>query len=106
MSEWTDDVKKVSVSLKLSDDELEDIAGGFKETSKGLATFGFNIKCPSCGATSASSFDAGAWQDKKMKSVEYHCNCGCQFVCYDGYVIKKADWLNLCNKKGYKYPFA
>ena len=114
MNEWTDEILKDGTGIKLetktveklSDDELDDISGGFTETNKGLATFGYNIKCPNCGATAATAFEAGAWQDKKMKSVEYHCGCGCKFVCYDGYVIKKDRWVNLCNQKGYKYPFA
>ena len=100
------DMDGLSDEKKLSEEELLEVAGGFTETNRGLSTFGYEIKCPDCGAMSADSFEAGAWQDKKMNSVEYHCNCGCRFVCYDGYVIKKDNWINLCNKKGYRYPFA
>ena len=114
MSEWTNDIINDGAAVKLeetkaaklSDDELDGVSGGFTETNKGLSTFGYNIKCPSCGSTAGSNFEAGAWQDKKMKSVEYHCLCGCKFICYDGYVIQKDRWVNLCNQKGYKYPFA
>ena len=82
------------------------MAGGFAETNKGLATYGYTIKCPGCGAAAASDFAAGAWQDKKLGSVEYHCSsCGTEFVCYDGYVVFKDAWVELCGRKGYEYPF-
>ena len=89
--------------LKISDDELESINGGFKETAS-LPTKGMNIKCPKCG--NSTSF-GNALFDKKIGSVEYHCgSCGTDFICYDGQVVLKNNWISLCNTKKYSYPFA
>ena len=92
--------------FEISDDELNTVVGGFGETNKNLSSAGYQIKCPKCGATAASSFEAGTWQDNTQHTTEYHCNCGAKFVVKDGYVIMKDAWIDLCNKKGYKYPFA
>ena len=97
--ELTEGIKE----MKISDDELESISGGFKETAS-LPTKGMNIKCPQCPNT--KNF-GNALFDQKIGSVEYHCNeCGTDFVCYDGQVVLKNNWISLCNSKKYKYAFA
>ena len=92
--------------MKLGDGELNQVSGGFKETNSALPTNGASIRCPDCGASSASSFAKDALLDTGMNSVEYSCQCGCKFVCYGGYVIKKAAWIAKCGEMGYSYPFA
>ncbi len=89
--------------FELTDDELERINAGFKETNKSLYTFGLEIKCPVCGASGANDFASGVRVDKTQRTVEYHCNCGTDFIVKDGYAIIKKDWLSLCKKKGYSY---
>ncbi|MCR4891099.1 MAG: hypothetical protein K5989_02800 [Lachnospiraceae bacterium] len=90
----------------LTDDQLEHINGGFGELASG-GTKGMNIVCPSCAASNKSDFSNKVLKDAKTGSLEYKCNkCNTSFICYDGYVILKSDWINLCNKKGHKYPFA
>ncbi|MBO6132969.1 MAG: hypothetical protein J6P05_01385 [Lachnospiraceae bacterium] len=91
---------------KLSDDFLEDVNGGFQETNPALATSGLEIACPNCHSTNKADFSKSALMDNKTKSVEYHCKCGASFVCYDGYTIPKSNWISLCKKKDYSYPFA
>ncbi len=93
--------------FEVTDEEIEQVSGGFGETNSNLPTYGFEVKCPKCQATGASNFAAGAWKDSKQNTVEYHCNCGCEFVVNSkGYAVMKKDWIALCVKKGYKYPFA
>lgn len=99
------DISDLKNVKRIDDSELENINGGWKETNKKLATFGKEIVCPSCGASKKVQFEDIALQDDKTKSVEYHCRCGCQFVCYDDCVILKSDWINKCNSKDYSYPF-
>ena len=103
-----DDIKKIGNRLEkktveLTDDDLENINGGFKETNKKLYSFGFNIKCPKCGKSGANDFYSGVKVDDTQKSVEYHCKCGCQFIFKDGYAVIKEDWVGLCSSKGYTY---
>ena len=88
---------------KMRDNELENIAGGFRETGN-VPTQGMNIVCPKC--KSGDNIRGGALFDNKMGSVEYSCGCGTDFVCYDGQVILKSKWIKLCNAKKYHYPFA
>ena len=93
-------------SNELNEEELNRVSGGFMETNTALATAGMNIKCPSCGNIAKGGFAKQVLHDKKMGSVEYKCSCGESFVCYDGMVIRKNDWIGMCGKKGYSYPFA
>ena len=103
MSTLKEELKNEIKDMKISDDELESINGGFKETAS-LPTKGMNIKCPICG--NSKSF-GNALFDQKVGSVEYHCNeCGQDFVCYDNQVVLKNNCIALCNKKKYAYPFA
>ncbi len=98
------DIKK----LKIPDDDLLDVVGGFKEEAN-LPTRGMNICCPNprCRASSRDSFDKYTFWDARTNSVEYHCkDCGTSFVCYDKGVILKADWIKLCDKNNYVYPNA
>ncbi|MCR5627642.1 MAG: hypothetical protein K6F99_10000 [Lachnospiraceae bacterium] len=90
---------------KIDIKELEAISGGFTEQAP-IATKGKNIKCPNWQSEKKSSFADQAKVDPKTGSVEYHCNqCGTDFVCYENNVILKQNWIALCNKKGYKYPY-
>lgn len=91
--------------MKLDDKALDSISGGFSEQNKGLPTAGMRIECPNCHSKRARSFAKGALYDPELKSVEYSCKCGCNFVCYGGSVILKKDWLALCDAKGLKYGF-
>jgi DNA-directed RNA polymerase subunit M/transcription elongation factor TFIIS len=91
--------------MKIEDKELDSINGGFSEQNKGLPTVGMSIECPRCHSKKAASFAKGALFDPEIKSVEYRCKCGCNFVCYGGNVLLKKDWLNLCKSKGLKYSF-
>lgn len=91
--------------MKMRDDELENISGGFEEKNKALDTYGMEIKCPSCGNTKKERFSPVAFKDPKTGSVEYRCNCGCAFVCYEKQVILKQDWIDKCKEKKYTYPF-
>ena len=86
-------------------DELDNVQGGFSEANKGLPTKGMDIVCPECHSRSADSFSDNALYDDKIGSVEYQCKCGCRFICYGGQVIKRADWLKLCDAKGISYRF-
>jgi len=90
---------------KLSMDDLEKATGGFNEQNKVLPTFGMNIVCPKCKSTYVDSFSSGALYDPKLKTVEYQCKCGCQFVCQNGQAYEKSDFLALCKKKGIHYAF-
>ncbi len=105
------ELKEIGIEMEkkvnaISDDELENISGGFTEVTPNIATTGMNIKCPVCNAVAASEFDPHAWVDKKLGSVEYHCNKGHKFVCYDGFVIMKDAFINICKSKKYNYPHA
>ena len=90
---------------KLSDEELDNVAGGFREGNKALDTYGKEIKCPSCKQSRRDGFDPRAFKDPKTGSVEYRCKCGTAFICYEGNVILKDDWIRKCKEKGYNYPF-
>ena len=85
---------------KMIDDELEKVSGGFVETGD-LPTKGMEIVCPACG--NDKYIVRGAYHDKKVDSVEYHCSKHGSFVCYDGNVSWLADWKKLCAEKGYNY---
>ena len=86
---------------------MEQVSGGFRENNSKLGTAGMSIRCPACGASSAENFRGSVLQDPKTGSVEYHCNqCGTDFICYDGYVVKKKDWISMCKKKNHAYPFS
>lgn len=91
---------------KLSDDELENISGGFCEGDKNLATYGYEVKCPKCGSDKQSVVGKGR-VDKGTGSVEYDCKCGYNFICYKTggtmYVIPKNKWVSKCSEKGYAY---
>ncbi|MCR4590830.1 MAG: hypothetical protein K5668_08425 [Lachnospiraceae bacterium] len=92
---------------KLHDDELENVAGGFKETNQELRgyTYGLEIVCPSCGESSKNGFFEKVFVDTKMKTVEYHCNCQAKFVVYRKNVIMKDEWIKKCQEKNYVYPY-
>ncbi len=90
---------------KLNDHEMDQVVGGFQEQNKGLPTNGMNIECPNCHSKEANSFAGSALYSPQIGSVEYHCKCGCQFVCYKDKVILKDDWLALCKNKGLAYEF-
>ena len=103
MENLKEELKNEINGMKITDEELESVNGGFKETAS-LPTKGMNIKCPVCG--NSKNF-GNALFDQKVGSVEYHCNdCGQDFVCYERQVILKNNWIGLCNKKNYSYPFA
>ncbi len=98
------DIKRFNIP----DDDLLEVTGGFEETSN-LPTRGKNICCPNpnCKASNRESFDKYALWDTRTDSVEYHCkDCGTSFVWHDKDVMLKADWLKLCKKNMYVYPFA
>ena len=91
--------------MAINEKELEQVSGGFSETNKGLPTQGMNIVCPKCHSSNAASFSQAALYDRNIGSVEYKCKCGCSFVCYQGQVLMKKDWLALCSAKGISYGF-
>ncbi len=116
MSEFNLEVEKSGIdcgtldgpgAFILDDDDLEGVNGGFAETTKGYATAGYNVVCPSCHASDKDKLGAGK-KDPNTGSVEYDCKCGANFICYKPkggsmYVIMKDKWIAACNSKGYKY---
>jgi len=103
-----DELKKIGKKLEkktvqLTDDELENINGGFKETNKDLYSYKYNIVCPKCNSSKAKDFYSAVKVDDVQKTVEYHCKCGCKFIFKDGYAVIKEDWVSLCGTKGYTY---
>ena len=99
------DMIKSGSATKISDDELDEVVGGFGEANSALNTAGMNIICPSCSSSSPNSFSKQVLHDPKTGSLEYRCKCGCRFVCYEGYVIPLDSWISRCAAEGYKYPF-
>jgi len=89
----------------LKDADLGDVNGGFKEQNKILPTVGMNIVCPKCKTSDPSAFAGAALFDPNLDSVEYHCKCGCKFVCYKNQVILRKDFDDLCKANGIKYGF-
>jgi hypothetical protein len=69
----------------LSDDDVTEIAGGFKQKKGTGYSGGFWIECPECGNTSGKSVKLYNIDDSDGID-SYRCkNCGCEFgVGYDG----------------------
>ncbi len=71
--------RKVTRRRKLSDDQLEKVAGGFLE-DEGYAA-GHEILCPFCEADTKCSFDTFVL-DSRAQIAGYKClnpACGCMF---------------------------
>ena len=98
-------LRRIDGAVTMSDEELSGVTGGFGELNSALPTSGYEIICPRCGNSKSGGFSSSVKYDKRTGSVEYSCNCGCDFICYEESVILKADWVSLCNKKEYKYPY-
>lgn len=90
---------------KLDFTELDNVTGGFAEENQGLPTSGMSIVCPACHTSDKDAFAGSVLYDPSIGSVEYHCRCGCKFVCYQGQVIQRQEWDALCKQKGIKYTF-
>ena len=91
--------------MLLSDDELAQVSGGFREDNielKGIS-YGMNITCPQCGEDRKAGFYNGVYVDTVMGSAEYRCRCGCTFVCYQNNFITLDDWITECNRHHYSY---
>ena len=67
---------KAPQSRKLSDDDLEGVAGGFWETDGWAANQW--IQCPVCGRDAASAFNS--WIESDRREMDgYRCQCGYVF---------------------------
>ncbi len=70
--------RRVTGRHKLSDDQLEKVAGGFVE-DEGWAA-GYEIVCPECGADTKCSFNTFVL-DNSVRLAGYEClNPACRFV--------------------------
>lgn len=91
--------------MKLDKTELSEVSGGFSELNESLPTAGLDIKCPKCGTGTDESFSKSVLYDPDLGSVEYRCKCGCSFVCYQGRVHMKDDFIALCKANKINYRF-
>ena len=65
---------------KLLNSDMEKISGGILDEEIDSATFGVNIVCPRCGASSASDIELNKNQDILVHPEKYHCkHCDCYF---------------------------
>ena len=90
---------------KLNENDLLAVTGGFQELNKALPTAGKDIICPKCGEKAGEQFAKSVLYDPSLGSVEYHCSCGCQFVCYNDEVSYKDEFVKLCGQNGIEYKF-
>ncbi len=73
---------------KLSEDQIENVTGGFKQTIKGAWSYGEIIKCPSCGNANWNEFYCDADELAAVQKDLYTCAiCGQQFAAATGYGI-------------------
>ena len=103
-----EDAVLIGKMIKLSEDQLDDVAGGFTEDMDSLYTKGWWIQCPYCGESGDAVKNGDLRQDDKMHTVEYTCTaCGGHFIVDGdtGCIYKKENWVKSCAKNGYKYPF-
>ena len=97
-----DELNKEMDMIKLNDNELENVSGGFREEAD-LPTNGKSIVCPSC--THGDRIKKKAKYDPNLNSVQYECGCGCKFVYYGDSVIMYDVFKKTLNDKGYDYKF-
>lgn len=103
----TEELRKIGNMLekktgRISDEDMENVVGGFMETNKDLYTYGLNITCPVCRASKAECFENSAQVDTKQQLVRYTCkNCG-PFVVVKGYAITQAAWDDWVSGKSVK----
>ena len=70
--------RRVTGRQRLSDDQLEKVAGGFVEYEGWAA--GYEIVCPECGADTKCSFNTFVL-DNSIRLAGYEClNPACRFV--------------------------
>ncbi|MCR5402321.1 MAG: hypothetical protein K6E91_00665 [Butyrivibrio sp.] len=60
---------------KLSDDDVDAVAGGFRQKS-GRA-YGFVIECPNCGRNTREGIFC--WEDEMNEQTDFYCD-GCQCI--------------------------
>ena len=76
LSDFKNKKKAEKKQKKLSDEELEQVSGGYWETL-GYAA-GYWIECPLCGRTGRNSFDT--WADDAQAVDQFRCVCGAAFA--------------------------
>ncbi|MBQ9438164.1 MAG: hypothetical protein IJU50_07505, partial [Lachnospiraceae bacterium] len=80
----------------LSDDELDGVAGGFREDAD-IPSKGYEIMCPNCKASGVNdiAMEVKVWREGDIQSVEYVCyKCFSPFVVFHGNAYKKQDFIN------------
>ena len=68
--------KALKKRKRLTDEELENVTGGYWEYSGYSA--GCWIECPFCGRTDESSFNT--WADTQQGVDQFRCKCGGAFA--------------------------
>ncbi len=72
---------KNTQNRELSDEEMNDIVGGYKEGDKNLQSYGLEVYCPNCLNSDSGKIGERVYNDPELHTTEYHCNaCGTDFV--------------------------
>ena len=98
---------KSNESPKLSEAELEKVAGGFTETDAHMGAWGSWVQCANCGASQMGDFDI-TYNDM-YSLTRYRCRrCGYEFIVYGnssvyntGYVVPYNDFTVYAGNNGW-----
>ncbi len=99
--------KSALKSGAISDDELGDVAGGFREDAN-IPSKGYEIACPNCRAAGVNdiAMEVKVWHDRDIDSVEYTCyKCFRPFIVFRGTAYNKQDFVNKMKSIGRNYPY-